>query len=383
MRITHILKAAGIAGAERHLLDLLDGLRRDHGHDARAVMLAPPSGAAQPLIDAARARSIPTTVIDLPRSAAPGTLAALIGHLRAEKPDLVHTHMIHADLYGTLAARLAGVRRVFSTTHNTGPHLRRWPVRLLYRALWPLTERGVCVSDAVRRYLVETVGAPADKLTRIHHGLPLPAPRHERAAVRADLCAEIPGLSAEGRWIGAVSRLIDAKGLIYGLAAFALLAGEFPDAHLLMVGDGPLRAELESQAAVLGLAGRVHFLGWRDDAPRLMAALDVYLMPSLREGFGMTLLEAMGQTVPVVSTTVDAIPEVVADGVTGFTVPPADAGALAGALRRLLSDSGLRAQMGAAGLAHLNNHFSAAAMVSAHAALYAGDSAPRQAVHRP
>lgn len=376
MRITHILKAAGIAGAERHLLDLLDGLRRDHGHDARAVMLAPPGGAAQPLIDAARARDIPTTVIDLPRSASPGALAALIGHLRAEKPDLVHTHMIHADLYGTLAARLAGVRRVFSTTHNTGPHLRRWPVRLLYRALWPLTERGVCVSDAVRRYLIEQVGAPTDKLTRIHHGLPLPVPRHERAAVRAGLCAEIPALSAEGRWVGAVSRLIDAKGLNDGLDAFAQLTGEFPDAHLFIAGDGPLRADLELQAARLGLAGRVHFLGWRDDAPRLMAALDVYFMPSLREGFGMTLLEAMAQAVPVVSTTVDAVPEVVSDGVTGFTVPPADARALAAALRRLLSDSGLRAQMGAAGLARLNDHFSAAAMVAAHAALYADDAAP-------
>ena len=137
-----------------------------------------------------------------------------------------------------------------------------------------------------------------------------------------------------------------------------------------MTGDGPLRAELEARAAQPDLTERVHFLGWRTEMAPIYAALDIFLMPSLWEGFGLVLLEAMAQGVPVVGSAVSAIPEVVADGETGLLVPPRDPVALAEALAALLADPARRAAMGAAGRARLEAEFSPARMVGATAALY-------------
>ena len=170
---------------------------------------------------------------------------------------------------------------------------------------------------------------------------------------------------------GTVCRLTAQKGLPYGLRAFAQVAPEFPLAHLVMVGDGPQRAELEALTVELGLMDRVHFMGWQAETAPIFAALDVFLMPSLWEGFGLVLLEAMAQRVPVVGSRVSAIPEVVADGETGWLVPPRDVPALAAALTRLLAAPEQRAQMGAAGYARLITAFSPARMVDQTVALYA------------
>jgi glycosyltransferase involved in cell wall biosynthesis len=368
MRVVHILKAAGIAGTERHLLELLPALRQN-GVDARVVMLTPPDGSAQILIDAARQRDIPTDLVALPRTAAPATLAALTRLLRAQRPDIVHTHMIHADLYGTLAARLAGVRRVAHSIHSDDPRFNRWPLRLLNRGLWRLTDAGVCISEAVRRYTEQVEGAAPHKLRIISHGL-ADHPRHDREAMRARLAAEVAGLPMDGVWVGQFCRLVEPKGLPYTLDAFAQVMGDYPNAHLLIAGDGVLRDSLHAQAERLNLGGRAHFLGWRPDAPELMAALDLFLMPSLWEGFGITLLEAMRQAVPILGSTAGAIGEVVVHGETGLTVPPADTDALAGGLRTLLADPALRQRMGEAGLARLREHYSPQRMVTAHLALY-------------
>lgn len=369
MRVVHIIKAAGIAGAERHLLDLLPGLRAN-GIDAQFLLLSPPHNAAGSLIEAARTRDIPTQTVSLPRTASPATLIDLRRAIRALHPDIIHTHLIHGDVYGTVAARLAGVKRVIHSIHNDTPKFDRWPLRLMFRALWTQTDAGVCISKAVERYALKVEGAPADKLHQIYYGLPLPSPRYDREAIRAKLASEVAGLPPLGIWVGIFSRLIEQKGIAYGLRAFAQIAHDHPDAHLVIAGDGVLKTALESQTKQLGMTERVHFLGWRTDAPHLMAGLDLFLMPSLWEGFGMTLLEAMSQTIPVLGSTAGAIPEVVMHGETGLTVPSADIESLAAALRTLLSDATLRRTMGEAGLARLHTHFGADAMIQAHLALY-------------
>ena len=168
--------------------------------------------------------------------------------------------------------------------------------------------------------------------------------KQARAALRGEL-----QLPPDALLVGMVCRLIEQKGVVYGLRAFARIAPQFPSAHLVIAGDGPRRAALESEAKTLGVADRVHFLGWRDDAPPVLAALDVLLMPSLWEGFGLVMLEAMAQTVPIIGSAVSAIPEVMVDGETGRLVPPRDVGALAQALGELLDDEAAAAAHGAAG----------------------------------
>src|SRR5205823_3402286 len=145
---------------------------------------------------------------------------------------------------------------------------------------------------------------------------------------------------------GSVCRLITQKGISYAISAIQQAAEQVPDLHYVIVGDGPLRAVLQAQVVAEDSVHCVHFLGWRDDARAMMAAFDVLLVPSLWEGFGLVLLEAMVARIPIIASQVSALPEIVVDGQTGYLVAPADPAALAGRLRDLLSDPGKVRQMG-------------------------------------
>jgi glycosyltransferase involved in cell wall biosynthesis len=188
---------------------------------------------------------------------------------------------------------------------------------------------------------------------------PLPYDANARAELRARIAAPPDTVI-----VGIASRLIAPKGITYGLQAFARAADPFPTAQLVIIGDGDIRAELEAEARALNLSHRAHFLGWQPAAARLMAGFDVFLMPSLREGFGLALLEAMAARLPIVASSISAIPEVVVDGETGYLAPARDVESLVEHLSLLLSDADLRARMGAAGEARLREHFSVEGMAA-------------------
>jgi len=368
-RVIHLTKMTGAAGSEGHLLTLLPGLRAQ-GVDARLWMLVEPGNPVQAYVDRIQARGVPVERMVIRRHLDPGLWQRLTAHLRRAGPDLVHTHLIHADLYGIPAARRAGVRGVVSSRHNDD-RFRHWlPFRVLSRWLWRQADAGIAISEAIRRFTIAVEGVSPDKIHTIHYGLDpasVQAPPDARARLRAGL-----GLPPGALLAGSVCRLIAQKGLDNALDAFGQVAAEFPAAHYVIAGDGPLRAALEAQAARLGLADRVHFLGWRADASAVLAALDVLLAPSRWEGFGLVFLEAMALDVPVISTRVSAIPEVVADGETGWLVPPGDPAAIAGALRAALSDPDERRRRGEAGRARLESQFTVDAMVQRTLAVYRG-----------
>jgi glycosyltransferase involved in cell wall biosynthesis len=172
--------------------------------------------------------------------------------------------------------------------------------------------------------------------------------------------------------IGAVSRLAWKKGVSHLLDAVPSLLEAVPEVTVLLVGDGPLRGDLEAQAARLGVAGRVLFLGPRRDASTLLPAFDVLVLPSVVEGMSNTLLEAMAARLPVVATDVGGNPEVVVDGETGFLVPPGDPGRLAAATLKLLQAPEMARDMGAAGRRRVEAHYRADAMVRRIEGLYDG-----------
>ncbi len=367
MRVVHIIKVIRAAGAEQHLLTLLAGLRQRQV-DARLLLLVEPQNPMQSYVEALQIRDVPVERMVIQHHADPTLLPRLMRKLRQLKPDVVHTHLIHADLYGTLAARLTGVRLVVSSRHNDDSFRRRAPVRLLLRGLWSLTDAGIAISDAIATFSIEVEGAPAEKIRRIHYGLENTPPL-DRAGVRQALLGELR-LPADALLVGMVCRLVEQKGVTYGLRAFANIAADFPSAHLLIVGEGPLHDNLMEAVIDFGLTERVHFLGWRADTPRLLAGLDGLLAPSLWEGFGLVLLEAMQQATPIIASAVSAIPEVVVTEQTGLLVAPRDVDGLTGALRRLLADDMLRRQFGTAGRVRLETAFSATTMVEATLTLY-------------
>ena len=170
--------------------------------------------------------------------------------------------------------------------------------------------------------------------------------------------------------VGAAGRLVDIKRISDLIQALALLSAEFPDLRLEIAGDGPEAANLERQVVDLNLKSRVRFLGWRTDIEAVYRSWDIFAMPSLTEGFPMASLEAMAHGLPVVASNVGGLPELVEDGSTGMLVPPADASALANAVRILAGDARRRREMGFAGWHRAQEHFSIDRMVAQTAAIY-------------
>lgn len=295
--------------------------------------------------------------------------------LRALKPDLVQTYNIGA-LDAAPVARLAGVRRVLHAEHGrdaADPYGQSRKYRLLRRRLQPFIARYLTVSLDLQDWLVNDVGLAPAKIVYIPNGVDIArfsavsGQRRERSLLRV---VAPPGTLLIGT-VGRLDAVKDQAGLI---SAFKILCDSNPEsgAHLRLaiIGEGGQRANLEQQIAQLNLASQVYLLGNRDDVPALLAECDLFALSSLAEGMPLTVLEAMASGLPVVSTNVGGVCEVVSDGVAGTLVAPGDSAALAGALRRYVEDQALRVQHGRAGRTRVETQFSLAAMLSAYIALY-------------
>ncbi len=347
MKVVHIIKATRIAGAERHLMTLLPALQR-RGVEVSLILIHEPN---KPVAD-----FVPqgVTVVRVPivRHIDFTVIGRLRTAIRQLKPDIVHTHLLHADMYGVIAAKLARVRRVVMSRHNDDQFRVLLPMRLINRLLWWLSSGGIAISESIRQFCIRVEGVKPAKIHTVHYGLSVP--QRDRRDARADLIAEL-NLPNDALILGIICRLVAQKGVAYALRAFARL--DFPNTVLVIAGEGNLRPSLEAEARALGIANRVHFIGWREDTASLMAAFDLFLAPSLWEGFGLVLLEAMAQQTPIVAASVSAIPEIVLDRETGTLIPPRDPAALAAAISELLRDSALRRHMGLVGQDRLETSF--------------------------
>ncbi len=273
----------------------------------------------------------------------------LQGALRRAKPDLVHTHLVHADVYGAVST----LTPIVSTKHNPDP-FRAGPWRFAERMLARRARRIVAISDAVRRFNVEDVGLPEEKIEVIHYGLDaLPEPWAENP--------ELP-IPDDAPLLLCVARLAPQKGVDTAIRALPSI----PDATLLVLGEGPERARLEALAHELGVAERILMPGRVGDVAALYRRCDVLVHPARWEGFGLAMLEAMLAGRPVVAADAGSAPELVADGMTGFLFPPEEAEALARDVVRALADW----MYGTLGLGRARSLFSVARMTQRTLAVY-------------
>jgi glycosyltransferase involved in cell wall biosynthesis len=316
VKVLHIHRIGGIGGSERHLLTLLPALV-ERGVDVRFLGLDDTSRAPDPFYGAL---GVPFVRVPAPRDIDPRL--ALRVRQEARKADLVHTHLVHADVYGAL-----GAGRLVSTKHNDDP-FRAGAFRFVERALARRASKVIAITEALARFQVERVGLPADKVEVIHYGLD-----------------ELPGawgtnpaddVQPDARVLLAVCRLEPQKGLDVAVRALPSIRARHPNAELVVLGEGAQRAELEQLARKLRVP--VHLIGRVPDVGAWLRRADLLVHPARWEGFGLALLEAMLASKPVVATNVSSIPEIVADGETGLLVPPDDAAALAGAVTRVLDD---------------------------------------------
>lgn len=272
-----------------------------------------------------------------------GLLLRVAAWLRKEKVDVLHTHLFTADTYGRVAARLAGVPAVFSTVHSiANPWKGVWH-NAIDRLLARLSTAVVGCSDEVTQTLAARDRIPPRKLVTISNGIDL----RKFSGVSAAGVREEFGLPADRLLIGVVGRLHAPKAHADLFAALARLpAARSGEWNCLVVGTGDLRERLMQQARELGIERGVIFTGMRTDVPRLVAALDAFVLPSHWEGLPIALLEAMASAKAVLCTRVGGIPDVVTDGDNGLLVDAGDIASLAQKIALLLGDAALRERLG-------------------------------------
>ncbi|MFM8323068.1 MAG: glycosyltransferase, partial [Chloroflexota bacterium] len=299
IRVLQLIDGLNIGGAEKLLCDLADGLQQ-HGLQVSVGYSTPGPLASELAALGVRLQRLPRLArVD------PLLLGGMLRLVRREQPHIVHTHLFKSDFHGRLAARLAGVPVVVSTLHNNDAWVSRPIFGRLYGATARFADRLIAVSEEVRQYQLQHTGVPAEKIIAIPNGVdvrrfaPQPA---ERQAVRQAF-----GVPEHAPLFGVIGRLKPQKDHAAFLQAAALVLQQLPEARFLVVGDGPLRADLEAQAAGLGLPPALTFAGLRQDMPAIYAALDVLVFSSRWEGLPVTLLEGMAASLPVAATAVDGI----------------------------------------------------------------------------
>ncbi|HEX7951129.1 MAG TPA: glycosyltransferase [Candidatus Limnocylindrales bacterium] len=393
IRVVELLATGTNGGAQEHLYNLVTGIDRER-YDVSIISLS--SGSAVRRLERT---GLPVRVIDEPDDAT--AIEAVADQLAAVNADVVHGHMYRAEIVGTQAAwRLAdrsrprggregrqgpeGLHRpearqrpyVVNTVHSS--RVRAEEDRALLRRLTPKMDHLIAVSRAIVRKLEDEgrVGAP---VSLIYNGVDMQRYDHQEACCTL---REEFGIPERAPIVGVVARLEPEKGHPTLLEAWPHVLASVTDAHLLVVGEGSRRGELEAQAASLGLLGsdpahpssalgrRVVFTGRRDDVPAVTAALDVAVLPSYREAQGLSILEAMALSRPVVASAVGGIPEVIEDGRSGLLVPPHDRDALARAITRLLLDHPYADLLGRAGRELAHERFCAELMVRAIESIY-------------
>ena len=358
--LAHVIHSLGTGGLENGVVNLVNGSGPDFRH---VVVCAASDGAFR-----TRLRSDVEVVVVGREGGNARQIVRLTRVLRRLAPAISHSRN-WPTIDAVIAAKLAGVRRVVHGEHGrefadpNGRNRRRNRVR---RLLAPAIDRFVTVSHDLRRWLVDEVGIAAAKVVRIVNGVDTDrfAPR-DRDAIRARL-----GIAADALVIGTVGRLDPVKDHHGLLRACRRLASAHPDLAVVIAGDGPCRGDLARLVATLGLEGRVHLVGERRDVPDVLAALDVFVLPSIAEGISNTILEAMATGLPIVATAVGGNPELVDDGAHGALVPAGDVDRLASAIGGYLADGHLATVHGKASRERALVEFGLDRMVAEYTRLY-------------
>jgi glycosyltransferase involved in cell wall biosynthesis len=370
IRITYVIGSLEIGGAERQLVRLINGL--DKSRFQPSLLCLTGSGPLQAELE----KGITVASPRLPRisqtsrhdavTTAIRLLSAIRREIRRQKPDIVHAYMMTAYVLAAVGGRAAGARLIIAArrglvTHQEYPY-RRW--RVFARTANRLIDFHLCNSEAVRQLAVSQEGIPVEKTGVIHNGLDF------------DVQSEPVGLDPEwgvGPGDGCAAMVANFhayKGHLDVLAAVRLVVGRYPRFKLILFGDGAERTAIERYVQEHHLASNVVLAGARLDAANLLSAFDFSVLNSTQESFPNALMESMARGVPVISTRVGGVPELVRDGVDGILVESGNPEQLATAMLELLDDAEKRGAMGEMGRARIQSDFSVRSMITRTEAVY-------------
>jgi glycosyltransferase involved in cell wall biosynthesis len=357
MRIVQLIDDLSCGGAEQVVASLASCLSR-WGHALRVVCLR---DVGPNPVDVAALRNDNVDIVTLEKP--PGfhfvTIRKLIAYLKDQRIEVVHTHNHLVHHYGTVAARCAGTPVVLNTLHGVASlRMSSWVAKGLFTVSCFISDSVVSVCPQVHTILRETFRLPMKKLCVIDNGADL------SRFLFIPRCP--PGPIVTFGNIGRLDPIKDHKTL---LTAFALVRNRHPNVRLRILGDGALRRELKQLAGALSIADDVHFEGFSLDTARFLSTIDVYTISSRSEGLPLTLLEAMGAGLPIVSTAVGAIPDILGRAQCGWLCPPADADELADSMEKALQAPNLLA-IGAQSRAAVEVYYSIERMARDYQRLY-------------
>ena len=368
IKVIHIITRLDMGGSAQNTL--LTALNHDpqrygvcliKGSSLESAMTKAETKLVEDQLESAREQGI--VIIDLPslvRRISPiNDLKAFISIfllLRRSKPDIVHTHTSKAGILGRLAAWVARVPIVIHTPHghvfygHFGRSLSRMFLQM-EKLLGRITHHQIALTPEEGNDYLNFGVAKSDNISVIHSGVDLNC--FKRSTTESNPKKNELGIPPDSLVVGYVGWLIPIKGVTYLVDAMAEVVQRHPNSLLLLVGKGDEKGEeetnLRERVDSLGLEDRVRFLGWRPDVDEIMSCFDIFVLPSLNEGMGRVLVEAMATGLPIVASSVGGIPDLVKDGENGLLVPPANAGALEQAISDLLSDKPRRKRMGETG----------------------------------
>lgn len=357
--IAYFTDAEEMGGAEIYLALLMKGLDRGRFRP-RLITRNEPRLAR--LFECAQSVNVPLIVLDSPTMSSP---LRLWGLFRSSRVDLIHFNLPHpfACRQAIVTAWMSAVPALMSTNHlpTISPRGYTWRGRALLDVVNRLLDVTIVESDSNRKIALKNYQLPPTKVRTICYGIDTASfrPDVEWAPVRAELQAADDTLL-----VGTVGRLSPQKAQHLFIEAAGMVSARFPKARFVIEGVGPLQQQLTSQIREKGLEGRVVLIGSRNDIPKLIAALDVFVLTSAFEGLPLTLLEAMASAKPVVAPSINGIPDAVEDGVTGLLVPAHDPAATARAIIQLLQHPEVRRKMGEAGRRRVEKDFTLEQMVA-------------------
>ncbi len=363
--MVHLITELSTGGAQSVLASLAPGLQAV-GYRQHVVCLYTGN---TPIAAELRRNGIRVTDLHMRRKWPLGAIWRLYRLLRVERPQIVHGWLFHANMLARIVGKSAGVPVVLTSRHSTEIGGQRREELLAWTS--SMGDGVIAVSDAVRNAEIHKARANPAHVHTIHNFVDT-AQFADPDGTRRGTNRQRLGIDCETFVIGTVGRLQVAKGLDVLLNSFASVRQRHPNSRLLLIGDGPVRSQLEGQAAQLQIDDAVTFLGDRDDVPELLHTMDIFVLASRWEGFGIVLAEAMAAGVAVVATAVGGIPEVVKDGESGLLVPPDNVPALASAICRLMDDNDLRTRLAGAGALRVRSKFSLERAVAEYDSLYRG-----------
>jgi len=362
IKILQVINDTGIdiGGGENYILTLAKHMPK-LGYDLICTCF--PGGEFEKVLKESGIESFP---LNLSRKGNLSMAWAMAGFCRNNKIDIVHAHGATGALAARIASLIPGGIRPITTYHiaitniTDIPFWKKKIFALFDRSTSVVDKKILSVSHAVKEIMIREAFFARDRISVLYSGIDVSRFKdRQRGKVRKELC-----LPDQVTVMGIVARLSEEKGISYLLEAIPHVLKRYSNLHLLIAGDGPIKDKLKNLSVRMGLEQNVIFLGYRNDIPEFMTDFDLLVMPSLTEGFPLTLLEGMAAGLPIVATRVGGIPEIITDGIEGILIPPREPDALAKAIIRVLRDKESGKTMGLAARKKVEQEFSVEKMVA-------------------